>query len=326
MSKRGRVLHVRGMGAGWAEEFLPRCGGPCAILASHGCMPVVPGEDSGRSGWTSFVPLDEASFDEAGAATSLLAPILQVWFDEDCAIVFQFFDFGWRAEFSVSMDGSYELGPQDEALFKKLVDCGLLCWQDARELVQKLRLSQGLREDWVRAHGIEQLFRLPFVKPMPVPCTEEYTRHAVPEAKLVGQSRREAAKPTQVTARGAVSAAARSWTTPERVTVDLHIYYLTQIWNLNNWKLYYRYKRHLPPERRHEVDRWVDLMTKAPLEELRQALEMILAGIWEADDWDAAIRDPEILKHEPLDQWQLEDWQRRLDETIPPRSDHSKCT
>jgi hypothetical protein len=47
--------------------------------------------------------------------------------------------------------------------------------------------------------------------------------------------------------------------------------------------------------------------------EIQRAVETILATIWTADDWDAAIRDPELIAFEPLDESQRADWQRRLD-------------
>jgi len=38
----------------------------------------------------------------------------------------------------------------------------------------------------------------------------------------------------------------------------------------------------------------------------------ILARIWKADDWAAAIRDPQLAHNEPLNREQLAEWQRML--------------
>lgn len=41
----------------------------------------------------------------------------------------------------------------------------------------------------------------------------------------------------------------------QRRLLELHFSYLTEIWNANVWTVYRRYKKHLPRERRAEVDR-----------------------------------------------------------------------
>jgi hypothetical protein len=86
---------------------------------------------------------------------------------------------------------------------------------------------------------------------------------------------------------------------------------------MNSWKLYTRYKRHLPAPRRAEVDDLVSaLVTRdASDEELQGRLEAILADTWEAEDWDAFIRNPKLLENEVLSEEQLDDWKRLLAET-----------
>jgi hypothetical protein len=86
---------------------------------------------------------------------------------------------------------------------------------------------------------------------------------------------------------------------------------------MNNWKLYTRYKRHLPAPRRAEVDELVSALVERETsdEELRGQLEAILVDTWEAQDWDAFIRSPKLLEDEVLSEEQLDDWKRRLAET-----------
>jgi len=49
-------------------------------------------------------------------------------------------------------------------------------------------------------------------------------------------------------------------------------------------------------------------------EELQGRLEAILVDTWEAEDWDAFIRNPKLLEDEVLSEEQLDDWKRRLAE------------
>jgi hypothetical protein len=54
------------------------------------------------------------------------------------------------------------------------------------------------------------------------------------------------------------------------------------------------------------------IMTGAEPEQIETAVESILTAIWSADDWAAAIRDPQLAADEHLDAKQLAEWQRRL--------------
>jgi hypothetical protein len=93
----------------------------------------------------------------------------------------------------------------------------------------------------------------------------------------------------------------------------LHLHYWTELFQMNCWRLYNRYKKHLPAERRREVDELCNHVAMgSDGEVIQRAVEQILATIWTADDWDAAIRDPELVAAEPLDARQRADWQRRL--------------
>ncbi len=302
MSEQGSSLHFRKLSIAQTKKKLATLEGSCAILASN-------------RRWTSFVPLDQASLDVARVSQLLAVTVLQVWFDEDSAVVLQIFaPDGWQAELTVPLDGTYEFGPEDERFFHGMAERKRLPSALIKELTRKMRQSQG-RDSWLRSHGLEETLGLPFVIPLPVPCTEELLREIVPDAEVVRGVKKGTGKSVLPTLpQGPV--ARRTGSSSERAIVDLHFHYLMNLWSMNDWKVYYRYKKHLPAERRGEVDNLVNMMmTGATDEEVRQALERILATSWDADDWDALIRDPNLLRYEPLGQEQLQDWQRRLDET-----------
>jgi hypothetical protein len=94
----------------------------------------------------------------------------------------------------------------------------------------------------------------------------------------------------------------------------LHVYYWTKLFELNNWTLYELYQKHLPADRRHEVDDLINLMmTRSPAFEIERAIESILVAVWDAEDWNAVIRDPSLLSYEPRTPEELAEWQRLLD-------------
>ncbi|HUS28157.1 MAG TPA: hypothetical protein VMZ53_06595 [Kofleriaceae bacterium] len=89
-------------------------------------------------------------------------------------------------------------------------------------------------------------------------------------------------------------ACAREWSARERTIIDLHFYYLTNVWSLNDWKVYNRYRKHLPAESRFEVDQLVDLMMKDLPREMRAKLDAIFAVVWDAEDWLAVLASEEL--------------------------------
>ena len=112
---------------------------------------------------------------------------------------------------------------------------------------------------------------------------------------------------------------AREWSARERAIIDLHFYYLTNVWSLNDWKVYSRYKKHLPKESRFEVDQLVDLMMKHLPREMRAKLEAIFAAVWDAEDWLAVLRSDELATD--LDADQRDAWRRKLARALGPK-DH----
>jgi hypothetical protein len=102
----------------------------------------------------------------------------------------------------------------------------------------------------------------------------------------------------------------RTWSPRERAIIDLHFHYLANVWALNDWKVYYRYKKHLPPESRFEVDTLVDLMMRGQPTLMREKLESIFAAVWDADDWLAVIANEELAGD--LDVEDRNAWRQRV--------------
>jgi hypothetical protein len=115
----------------------------------------------------------------------------------------------------------------------------------------------------------------------------------------------------------------REWTARERTIIDLHFYYLANVWGLNDWKVYYRYKKHLPAESRFEVDAIVDLMMRGFPREMRAKLESIFAVVWDAEDWLALLSSEELGRD--LDEEQRAAWKRKLAGAFGPE-DHAART
>ena len=114
----------------------------------------------------------------------------------------------------------------------------------------------------------------------------------------------------KVTKHVPLKACTREWSARERAIIDLHFYYLTNVWSLNDWKVYSRYKKHLPAESRFEVDQLVDLMMKDLPTAMRAKLEAIFAVVWEAEDWLAVIASDQLARDlEPADR---NAWQQRV--------------
>jgi hypothetical protein len=208
---------------------------------------------------------DAADAEAAGASV----PVAQVWFDEDSAVTIQLWaPGGWHAELRWDCAGAEAAGAEDKRAYAELVKRKLLSAAAARELAKK---HPG---GWVRAHGVEKLFGFSDLKP-----------GRIPEPPAVEKPRK---------AKRATPAARRKWTAAERAVIDAHERYLTEVWDMNNWTLYSRYKKHLPAARRGDVDGLVDVMMNDEPEAFRAALESILAEIWDAEDWGAFVAKLEV--------------------------------
>lgn len=296
MGDRGVTNHLK-MPAREATKELATFGVPVAVLASN-------------AAWTSFVPIDGASLDLRGAARILDVPVITIGFDDDAGVVADFFaPDGWHGQLSVPFPEPYAFSPEDARLLGALRERGFVTAPMADDLARGLRSAPDALDAWLRAHDLERTLDLPCIEPMPARCTRRLLGQIAPDATIVEPSaaRARSARPVTRTA----AAPARAFSPAEHAVIDLHYVYLTQIWSMNDWKLYNRYKKHLPAERRKEVDGFITLfMNQAPDTAVRAALEAILAAAWDAADWDAVIRDPALLAYEAYDR---DEWQALLD-------------
>ena len=307
MGRRGVSYHVRGKVSPKAFEHVDT---PCVVLASN-------------RGWTSFAPLGEPPTGET-LSRALAAPVLEIWCDDDAGTTLAFFaPDGWSAELPIPLGVAPEPpGPADRALLARLAKAGIVTRAQGTKLAAQL--ASGPRAAWLGGNGVEKLLGVPFPDPLPIPLSESFLRQRGIAAKIVKPVRRtaSAARPKAKTkAKAKAKTKAKAKPTPPRTTnatVDarvlaLHVHYWTELFQMNGWKLYNRYKKHLPAERRREVDQLCNHVAMgSDSADVQRAVEHILATIWTADDWDAVIRDPEIVASEPLDASQRADWQRRL--------------
>lgn len=298
MGRRGVSYHVRGMQP--AERF-ESVEVPCAVLGSN-------------EHWTSFAPLGDPPSGEM-LARSLDAPVVTIWSDDDVGTTLMFATpGGWQAELPILLDVDPEpIGPADRDLLARLATEGIVTRAQAAQLAAQL--AHGPHHAWLMRDGVETLLGVPFAEPLPVALTEASLLELEIAATLVRPAARRAGPLVKAKA---VAPAAVTASVDEQV-LALHVHYWVELFGMGSWKLYHRYKRHLPAERRDEVDELVTrVVTRSDRGEIKQAVAQILATIWTADDWDAAIRDPELVAFEPLDADQLSDWQRRLSAPATP--------
>jgi hypothetical protein len=303
MGERGCTHHIRRTDPARLEELLTGLGGRYGIVGSNG-------------EWTSFVPLGEDPLETAAIARLAGAVVTSMWFDDDAGASLGLAGpDGWRAELAVSLEeaGDEAGAPsgQDPRLVDRMVERGVLDAERGAELIAALARPAGERERWVRSHGLEEILGFPATAPLPVPCTEELFAELEPEGRRFGAGRPWPA-PEPESNCAAVAGAPRRLV-PGAV-VDLHFHYLARMWTLNGWRLYSRYKKHLPAERRREVDALVDLiMRDHPEGEIRAAIEDILGSTWDAEDWVAVMREPKILDDATRDPEERETLARLLE-------------
>ena len=297
----GLSQHVRGAHAAQAFAAL---GVPCAVVGRN------------RS-WTSFVLLDDRTVDAAAVAVALAAPVVQIWRDDDHgrSLQIQGPD-GWAAELPIEHDGGGKLGPPDRALLDELVRRRIITPVRRAALARALMRKGAARARWLEDGGVERALGVAEPATLPVPCSSRQLAELVAHVEPVTPNRRASvaskARATSVPKATPVPEAAPA-ATVDRGVLALHVHYWSELFQANNWILYKLYKKHLPAERRREVDRLGDLvMMGGEPEDFERAISAILGAIWTAADWAAAIRDPAILADEPLSAEQLADWQARL--------------
>jgi hypothetical protein len=300
MGRRGASYHVRGKHSTKAFE---RIGTPCVVLASN------------RS-WTSFAPLGDPPTGDA-LSRALGAPVLQIWSDDDAGTTLVFFSpDGWSGELPIVRGAESEPpGTEDRAILSRLANARIVTHTQVRKLAAQL--VRGPRDAWLDNNGVEKLLGLPFADPLPVPLSEPQLRDLGISASVTQPARAKRTPLLRVPARAPRGVRRTNTTRATPALVDaqvlaLHVHYWTELFQMNGWKLYNRYKKHLPAERRREVDELCNHVAMGEADSIQRSVEQILATIWKADDWDAAIRDPELVSAEPLDARQRADWQHRL--------------
>jgi hypothetical protein len=78
---------------------------------------------------------------------------------------------------------------------------------------------------------------------------------------------------------------------------------------MNNFKLYNRYKKHLPAPERPDVDRLCDAVARGDTAAIQKSVESILGRIWTSEEWDKVIRDPKLVDGDE-EEWAA--WRARL--------------
>ncbi len=297
MGERGHTLHVRD---GHAGDALKRIGHRIAILGSN-------------ERWTSFVPVDAASFDDEVASAALHHPVLHIWFDDELGVVIHVYLAGHLVgELSLSGD---EPSTADLELIQKLEAMAILTGAQRAALIDRISTAREC-DEWALAHGLEKLLELPFYLPIPIDVSESELRSLVPEVVIITPPQKSKKNATSrlrkqtTSSSGTRPARKESWSEKEMATVVLHCEYWCTIFNANNWNLYNRYKKHLPADQRRDVDALCDVIfTHGDKNEAMRRILDILARIWDCEDWDAFIRDPKLIDG---DERVWREWQARM--------------
>jgi hypothetical protein len=286
MGERGHTLHVLD---GNARDALARVGRRLAVL---GC----------NERWTTFVPIDASAFDDEGASKIVDRTLLHVWFDDDAGLAVQVYVSGtFVGELSLPGDDP-SVTDADVDLARRLEELELLSRSQRAALLKRISDASGLRA-WTMNHGFERFLGLPCTTPMPTDASEQELRRLLPESAIVVEPTKTGGRGAKTRTRKPKAAVAskppappkESWSERERATLELHCEYWRTVFSMNNWKLYNRYKKHLPPDERRDVDELCNAVASGNDEELAARVKGILARIWSAEDWDKVIRDPQLI-------------------------------
>ncbi len=301
MGERGHTVHVLDAKVG---DNLAQIGHRVAVLGSN-------------KRWTTFVPTDASAFDGGNASKILDRPLVHVWFDDDAGVSLQVYASGdFVGELSLPSEDA-EVSESDLAFTETLEELGVLSRVQRAALLKRMSDAAELRE-WTMKHGLEKLLELPFYDPMPTDLPERELLELLPEAVTVLETKKASkARSAKAKARTPKAAGAskpmpppkESWSEKERATLDLHCEYWATVFSMNNWKLYNRYKKHLPADQRRDVDQLCEAVATGDDDQLHQLVKGILARIWPCEDWDAVIRDPALIDSDG-DVW--EEWLARV--------------
>jgi len=262
--------------------------------------------------WTTFVPIDASAFDSENASKLLGRPLIRLWFDDDAGITVQVYAAGtFIGELTLPGDDA-DATEADLEFTNKLESFGVLTRSQRSALLKRMANANGPRE-WTLEHGFEELLELPYSMPLPTEASETDLLRLLPESALVLEPNEIAGAKTEARKPKATVASKpppkESWSEGERATLELHCEYWLMIFSLNNWKLYHRYKRHLRADQRPDVDELCNAIGMGADHEVPRRVESILARIWNAEDWDKIIRDPQLVDGDD-DVWQA--WLARV--------------
>lgn len=287
MGERGHTVHVLDANVG---DDLANIGHRVAVLGSN-------------TRWTTFVPTDASAFDDGRASKMLGRTLVHVWFDDDAGVSVQVHASGdFVGELSLPSEDA-EVTESDLAFTETLEELSVLGRVKRAALLKRMSDAAGLR-DWTMDHGLEKLLELPFYHPMPTDLPERELLKLLPKAATLLETKKASkAKSTNAKKRTPKAAAAskpmppakESWSEKDEATLDLHCEYWATVFSMNNWKLYNRYKKHLPADQRRDVDELCNAVAMGDDDQLHQLVKSILARIWSCEDWDAVIRDPALI-------------------------------
>jgi len=235
--------------------------------------------------WTSLAPLDGDDFDGAALAEAIGADVVQVWFDDDAGVMLQVDGAdGFAGQLSVEFFEAGGAGVEDRRFIDAIVRRKLLTAAAARDLKKWLDEPPKKRDAWIRRHGLEKTCGFPYA--------ETYQPSVAP-ASASAPARARSPSPSD-----------DDWTVPlprryrlpedARPTLDLHVFYWSEVWSMNTFTLYNRYKKHLPAADRSLVDALANAVAMGATAEIPSRVEHILQKTWQAEDWAAFIRSPKV--------------------------------
>jgi hypothetical protein len=291
MGERGRTIHVRD---GGAREALPSAGYRVAVVGTN-------------ERWTTFVPMDASTFKCERVSKILDRAVLEVWFDDDIGLAIQVYSSGdFVGELSLPGEDG-DVTEADLELVGKLEELDVLSRSQRSTLLERMSDTNGLRE-WTMKHGVEKLLDLPSYETMPPDLLEGELRNPLPGSAKAAKTR--TSKPKAVISPGGPTPPPKeSWSNEESATLDLHCEYWGTVFSMNNWKLYNRYKKHLPADQRRDVDELCNAVAMGDDDELAERVRSILARVWHCDNWDSVIRNAELIDGDE-DVWQA--WRSRV--------------
>ncbi len=230
-------------------------------------------------GWTRVAAGDGEDLDPGALAAAERADVVQVWFDDDAGVTLQVAGAdGFAGELLVPLADDGGAGAEDERFVDALAGRKLLTAAGARALKSRLNDPPETRDAWVRGHGVEKAFRFP-----PAATKPARTASAPIGAPAYDHDDHTAPVP-------------RRHRLPDeaRPTIDLHVFYWTEVWSMNVWALANRYKKHLPAADCRQVDELCNAVALGNTDEIPARVERILTQTWQAEDWAAFIRSPKL--------------------------------